>query len=211
MGMTAAMTEFLRQAAHWEAFVLQALEAVRWGPLTVVFVVASAWWVKAPLFVAIGAAGDVRARRQFPCAAMTAAIGTFVAGALSMALKDSLDRPRPEFAGVGVDPLVSTPSDPSFPSGHTLTAFAAAAVVASFHPRLRWPVFALAALVGVSRMYLGVHFWLDVVAGAALGLAVGYAAAWLAKRIISPVPAPDAAPGRRPRPSREAARTSPGR
>jgi undecaprenyl-diphosphatase len=212
MGMSAAMTEFLREAAHWEAFVLEGLEAVRWGPLTVLFLVASAWWVKAPLFVAIGAVGDIRARRHFPCAAATAAVGTFGAGALSMALKDSFDRPRPEFAGVGVDPVGSTPSDPSFPSGHTLTAFAAAAVIASYHPRLRWPVFALAALVGLSRMYLGVHFWLDVVAGAALGLAVGYGAAALAKRIIAPVPEPGmVVPRRRPRRSREAARTSPGR
>jgi membrane-associated phospholipid phosphatase len=215
MGMSAAMTEFLREAAHWEAFVLQALETVRWGPLTVVFLLASAWWVKAPLFVAIGAAGDVRARRHFPCAAATAAVGTFAAGALSMALKGSFDRPRPEFSGVGVDPAISTPSDPSFPSGHTLTAFAAAAVIASYHPRLRWPVLALAALVGFSRMYLGVHFWLDVVAGAALGLAVGYAVAALAKRLspVGPrVPAPDTVvPRRRPRRSRGAARTSPGR
>jgi membrane-associated phospholipid phosphatase len=177
------MTDLLTHLAHWEAFILQSLEAARWGPLTVMFVLASAWWVKAPLFVAIGAAGDVRAGRRFPVAASTAAIGTLFAGIVSMALKDWFDRPRPAHSGVGVDPLVATPTDPSFPSGHTLTAFAAATVVASFHPRLRWPVFALAALVGLSRMYLGVHFWLDVTAGAVLGIAVGFAAAWLVKNL----------------------------
>lgn len=177
------MSEFARQLQQWEAFVLNAVEGMRWEPLTMFFVLASAWWVKGPLFVAIGAIGDVRARRDFPFAAASAGASAFAAGALSMVLKQWFDRTRPPDSGIGVEPLVATPSDPSFPSGHTVTAFAAAAVVGSFHPRLRWPVFGLAAIVGFSRMYLGVHYWLDVMAGAAIGIAVGLALAWTAKRI----------------------------
>jgi undecaprenyl-diphosphatase len=176
------VAHLLQQLHQWEAFVLNAVEGARWGPLTVVFVAASAWWVKGPLFVAIGACGDVRARRQFPVTACAAGLSALAAGVVSTVLKESFDRTRPGNSGIGVEPLVATPPDPSFPSGHTLTAFAAAAVVASFHPRLRWPLFALAGLVGLSRIYLGVHFWLDVLAGAALGVIIGLGAAWVARK-----------------------------
>lgn len=181
-GIAVAVTDLLQQLHQWDAFVLNAGEAVHWSPLTVVFLIASAWWVKGPLFVLIGACGDVRARRQFPVTASAAAVSALTAGIVSMALKEAFDRPRPGNSGIGAEPLVATPADPSFPSGHTLTAFAAAAVVSSFHPRLRWPLFGLAAIVGLSRIYLGVHFWLDVLAGAAAGVMVGLAAAWIVRK-----------------------------
>jgi undecaprenyl-diphosphatase len=47
--------------------------------------------------------------------------------------------------------------------------------VALLHPRLRLPAFGLAALVALSRVYLGVHYWLDIAAGAALGVLIGLA------------------------------------
>ncbi|HZU20288.1 MAG TPA: phosphatase PAP2 family protein [Gaiellaceae bacterium] len=59
----------------------------------------------------------------------------------------------------------------SFPSGHTATSFACATVLAAFAPRLRIPLYVLAAAVAYSRLYNGVHFPLDVVAGAVLGTA----------------------------------------
>jgi membrane-associated phospholipid phosphatase len=60
----------------------------------------------------------------------------------------------------------------SFPSGHTLTAFAVFSFLAFLSPRqsLKIGFFALAFLVALSRMYLFQHFLSDVVAGAALGL-----------------------------------------
>jgi membrane-associated phospholipid phosphatase len=59
-----------------------------------------------------------------------------------------------------------------------MTAFAVAAAVALLAPRLRWPVLGLAAVIAFSRVYLGVHFWLDVLVGAVLGLAIGLSLAW---------------------------------
>jgi undecaprenyl-diphosphatase len=67
------------------------------------------------------------------------------------------------------------------PSGHASTAFAAALAVGLAHPRLRWPLLALAALVALSRVWLGVHYLTDVIAGAALGAAVA-AGLWLVVR-----------------------------
>jgi undecaprenyl-diphosphatase len=80
---------------------------------------------------------------------------------------------------------VATPGSPSFPSGHTATAFAAAAVVGAIYPRLRWPLYSVAALVGLSRIYLGVHFALDVAAGAILGLSIGLGLVWAGRKTRS--------------------------
>jgi undecaprenyl-diphosphatase len=58
----------------------------------------------------------------------------------------------------------------SFPSGHTATAFAGATMLAAYAPRYRVAFYVLACLIGLSRLYNGVHYPTDVVAGAALGV-----------------------------------------
>jgi len=167
------LAAFLQHLELLDRLAIQASEGLRWGPLTVVFVLASASWVKAPVFVAVGALGDVRARRRLPVASAVALLGAAAGSLLAFLIKEWADRARPPVAGHGIDPLVATPDSPSFPSGHAATAFAAATVVAAFHPRLRVPMFGLAALVALSRVYLGVHYWFDILAGAALGIVVG--------------------------------------
>jgi len=157
---------------------------VRWEPLTVLFVLASTWWVKWPLFVALGGCGDARCRRRLPAALLTALLAVGLAAGLTGILKDLVDRARPALADPGIVALVTTPSSPSFPSGHAATAFAAAIAVGAFYPRIRWPLLGLATLVALSRVYLGVHYWLDVLAGAALGVALGLAVAWVSRRLL---------------------------
>ena len=90
--------------------------------------------------------------------------------------KPLFHRTRPYLALEGVRPfgLPPPPHDPSFPSGHA----AGAACFAAFFADRKRPVrtgvlFVSAALVGLSRVVLGVHFPLDVVCGACLGGAVG--------------------------------------
>jgi undecaprenyl-diphosphatase len=58
----------------------------------------------------------------------------------------------------------------SFPSGHAATSFACATVLSAFAPRWRVPFFLLATLIALSRLYNGVHYPTDVVAGALLGV-----------------------------------------
>ena len=68
-------------------------------------------------------------------------------------------------------PLVNEPDPNSFPSGHTCAAFACCVTWARFTAR-RWMktlCLALAVLMGLSRLYVGVHFPSDVIAGCAVG------------------------------------------
>lgn len=178
------MASLFQQLGHWDKIALELSQNLRWGPLTALFLIASAWWMKGLLFIGVGACCDARARRLFPAMAACTVTSFGLAAVAVALLKELVDRARPALVDSAIHPLVLTPSSASFPSGHTATAFATAAVVGVFHPRLRWPLFGLAALVGLSRIYLGVHFWLDVLAGAALGLAIGLGAAWGGARIV---------------------------
>jgi undecaprenyl-diphosphatase len=177
------MPDLYHHLISGDRLLLEAVEGVRWGPLTMMFMLLSAWWMKGVAFVAVGAIGDVRCRRRrLPAATLIAAVSVGIGSLVVAMLKESVDRPRPEHADPGLDAAVTTPGSPSFPSGHTATAFAAAAVVGAFYPRLRWPLYSLAALVGLSRIYLGVHFTLDVLAGATLGLAIGLGLVWAGRK-----------------------------
>ena len=165
--------------------ILQSVEGIRWAPATALFVVASAWWVKGPLFVLIAGLGDARARRKIPFTAVCTATSLAFACIVCAVLKDAFDRARPDAADPSLVPAIETPANASFPSGHAMTAFATAVVVGALHPRLRWPALGLAALVALSRVYLGVHFALDVLAGAALGTAIGLVVVRAARLLAS--------------------------
>ena len=71
---------------------------------------------------------------------------------------------------------VLPPDQFSFPSGHSITAFAIAVCVGLFYPQLQVPLLFLAASIAASRIVLGMHFLSDVVAGSLLGTALGYSA-----------------------------------
>jgi undecaprenyl-diphosphatase len=71
------------------------------------------------------------------------------------------------------------PDQFSFPSGHSITAFAVTVALGSFYPVLLAGLLLCAVSVAASRILLGMHFLSDVVAGAAIGALLGYAAALL--------------------------------
>jgi len=98
---------------------------------------------------------------------------------VSSLLKDAIPRARPHD-----HPLVTRPHTHSFPSGHATTSFACATVLALMLPRLRVPLFLLAAAISWSRVYVGVHWPLDVFAGAALGAGIGVAVARALPRLV---------------------------
>src|SRR5262245_31034078 len=103
------------------------------------------------------------------------AAGVLSGALLVQGLKSAVGRPRPiptlAARGTPVREVGRPPrGNTSWPSGHTQAAFAAAVVVGEILRRARWWLLALAALVGLSRIYVGAHFPLDVVSGAAIGL-----------------------------------------
>src|SRR5271169_109905 len=93
-------------------------------------------------------------------------VGTYV---LNTAVKLAVRRARPALEGL--PPLARTPTQLSFPSAHAATSFAGARV----YSRLGAPatlLYALAASLALSRLYLGLHYPSDILAGALLGTAV---------------------------------------
>ena len=183
-----SMFGFISTLDRLDEAALDAVTGVRWAPISGVLVVASAWWFKGFVFVGLGALADLKRRSLVPLAALAGAVSFGIASGIVAGVKDTVDRARPAVADPTFETLIATPSSPSFPSGHAATAFAAAVAIGVLFPRLRWPLVGLAVFVAFSRVYLGVHYWLDVLVGSLLGVAIGFGVAWAMRRVLRPVP-----------------------
>jgi len=95
-------------------------------------------------------------------------------------LKLMVLHPRPFVTLEGVTPLVAALPFHSFPSAHAALSAAVAAVVSRTHPWLGGALGFFALLVGLSRLYVGVHYPLDVIAG----FAIGWGVAAVAHRLL---------------------------
>ena len=89
-------------------------------------------------------------------------------------IKELVMRIRPFEAHEALKALISHPDSFSFPSGHTGSSFAAASVMWKRLPRrFSVPCLLLAVLIAFSRLYVGVHYPTDVLAGAVIGVLIG--------------------------------------
>jgi undecaprenyl-diphosphatase len=103
-------------------------------------------------------------------------------------LKVAVDRPRPFERIPEADPLLGGITGNSFPSGHAATSAAGALVLALVAPRAAPYLALLAGAIAFSRIYVGVHYPLDVLAGALLGFVVA-GAVLAAVRLLLPTSA----------------------
>lgn len=171
MGLLAALALMALVAGHdtppgWELDVVRAttrIPRVLGAPIEVVMQLGRR------SLVPVVALGVLVATRRVWTALGIVVAGLLTGGGIDV-LKEWSNRPRP--AGIRIREAAD---GFGFPSGHTAVAFAVATVVATVLPkRWRWVPFALAAVVGLARMYVGAHYPLDVVGGALWGAAVGW-------------------------------------
>jgi undecaprenyl-diphosphatase len=104
-----------------------------------------------------------------------AVVAVAVSDWASYGLKALFDVERPSMRYAEPKPLVTPPHDAAFPSGHAATSFAAATVLTFARPRWGPAFYLLALAVGFSRVYVGVHYPLDIVGGGVLGIVVATA------------------------------------
>lgn len=163
-----------RGAPQWAMEIFSRI--TRWGESGWIFALSGFILVAALLMRTRGlgprvdAALGLLAGRAFFVLAVNAA-----SGALSLIVKSVVGRARPRLYDV-VGPfhfdLFSWKSSVlSFPSGHSVTAFATATALAFMWPRWKFALIAVAVLICVSRVVTGAHYPSDVIAGAALGAA----------------------------------------
>lgn len=93
----------------------------------------------------------------------------------NVVLKNLFARVRPYEVIKELTLLTRIPHDYSFPSGHTSSAFAVAGILYTFCPKIIGiPALIIAALIGFSRLYIGIHYPSDVIIGALVGILCSY-------------------------------------
>lgn len=123
------------------------------------------WYAMGAIVLAFGGAAKFLA---LVSAALSAAIGI----ALFLVLKKRIGRRRPCALEPHCWSTLLPPDQFSFPSGHTITAFAVSVSLITFYPGLAAGLVFCACSIGLSRILLGMHFLTDVLAGAALGIMI---------------------------------------
>jgi undecaprenyl-diphosphatase len=112
-------------------------------------------------------------------AALAAALGI----AIFLRLKKATGRKRP----CAIEPhcwaTLLPPDQFSFPSGHTITAFAVSIALGRFYPELGMGLFFCALSIAASRILLGMHFLSDVLAGSVIGALVACGAVWAVRLV----------------------------
>ena len=137
----------------------------RWHPLDDVFVWLSKLGGYGLIWLGLGLALSLVWRRATPFVLVL--LADAAADGLATLLKFVVGTRRPSGGG----PLIAIPHSDSFPSGHAATSFACATVLAALVPRAAPAFYVLALAIGYSRIYVGVHWPLDVVGGAVVGIA----------------------------------------
>jgi len=99
-------------------------------------------------------------------------------------LKPMIGRLRPCHVLDNINLLVGCGGGKAMPSSHAANAFGQAILFALLYARVRWWLVGLATLIAISRVFVGVHYPGDIIAGALLGTLVALAMAFMFERLI---------------------------
>mgnify|MGYP001584140387 CR=1 FL=1 len=124
-------------------------------------------WVALALIVSVFPARRAAAWRLLLTVGFTLLITDYV-------LKPIVERPRPFVVIADLPVIDGKPQSPSFPSGHVGRAVAGAIAGSRMLPGAGWVLWPIGAAVAISRVYIGVHWPTDVIAGAVIGLACAW-------------------------------------
>lgn len=148
----------------------------------------SAYWVPASAAAGTLLTGIIQKNRQLKINGYEIVINAAVSAAVSEALKRTFRRARPAETYPNDIYPAQLKYGRSFPSGHTIIAFATATTISLQYKK--WyvvvPAYVWASAVGYSRMYRGVHYPSDVLGGAVIGIGTGYLSHWLTQKIFKP-------------------------
>lgn len=97
-------------------------------------------------------------------------------------VKNIVKRPRPFTSYSTLIPLIPPPGQYSFPSGHTAAAFSCMTVLFFTHRKYAYAGILLATIMGFSRIYVGVHYPSDVIAGAVIGIVTACVIGYIYKK-----------------------------
>jgi undecaprenyl-diphosphatase len=117
-------------------------------------------------------------------AVTTALVAVIISVLTFTAVKNLTGRPRPFESWQGLTCLMAAPDKFSFPSGHAMTAFAAWATLSTAIPELTIPYLLAAVLIGLSRIFLGLHYPTDVLVGSLLGSGIGFSTSLMAQELL---------------------------
>ena len=112
-------------------------------------------------------------------AVLIGTISVILCVAIFKAIKHRTNRKRPFETYIDMEFILPPPDEYSFPSGHSINAFAIATAAAWFFPLLFIPLFFMASLIAISRVFLSLHYPTDVTVGALIGTAVSMTLIWV--------------------------------
>ncbi|MBX2922038.1 MAG: phosphatase PAP2 family protein [Chitinophagaceae bacterium] len=148
----------------------------------------SAYWIPPAAAAGTLVTGIIKKDRKLVIHGYQVIINTAISAGVPETMKLTFRRDRPAEAHPNVIYPAEEKHGRSFPSGHTIMAFATATTLSLQYKKwyVAVPAYTWAGAVGYSRLYRGVHYPSDVLAGAAIGVGTGYLSHWLTRKIFNP-------------------------
>ena len=167
---SASLKNLAHKMRDLDRAVFRAVFRVKWTLLTVVLRAFTVAGTAGALWGFLAAAAFLLTGLR-PSHLLIPWIAVAASWTLAEGAKYLFNRARPYISDTEIAPLIKTPSSSSFPSGHSATAAAGALTLSAVYPSFAPALLLSGFLVALSRIYLGVHYPFDVLAGALIGAA----------------------------------------